>query len=164
MKSLKINLLLLVLLCTVITSCSKEDDGIYFNEINEAKVEYSVMELEILDIINAHREELGLNGLINLNIISSVALSHTTYMVETQLVNHNNFAERQENLVIKANAKSVGENVAYGFNTSNGVVNGWLNSDGHRAIIENRDYTHFGISIAQNSEGRNYFTQIFIKQ
>ena len=164
MKSLKINLLLFVFVCTLITSCSKEDDGIYFNEINEVKVAYSGMELEILDLINIHREELGLKALINLNIISSVAMSHTTYMVETSLVNHNDFAERQQNLVEKANAKSVGENVAYGFNTSNGVVNGWLNSDAHRAIIENSDYTHFGISIEQNSEGKNYFTQIFIKQ
>jgi len=164
MKFLKINLLLFAFVCIFITSCSKKDDGIYFNEINEVKVAYSGMELEILDLINAHREELGLQSLINLNIISSVALSHTNYMVETHLVNHNDFAERQENLVKKANAKSVGENVAYGFNTSKGVVNGWLNSAAHRAIIENSDYTHFGISIAQNSEGRNYFTQIFIKQ
>ncbi|WP_372792934.1 CAP domain-containing protein [Lutibacter sp.] len=164
MKSLKINLLLFAFVCTFITSCSKEEDGIYFNEINEVKVEYSTMELEILDLVNAHREELGLQALTNLNIISSVALSHTTYMAETHLVNHNNFAERQENLVLKANALSVGENVAYGFNTSSGVVNGWLNSDAHRAIIENSDYTHFGISIEQNNEGKNYFTQIFIKQ
>ena len=164
MKFLKTNLLLFAFLCTFITSCSKEDEGIYLDEINEVKVEYSSMELEILDLINTHREELGLQFLIKLNIISSVALSHTTYMAETHHVNHNDFAKRQENLVEKANAKSVGENVAYGFNTSQGVVNSWLNSDAHRAIIENSDYTHFGISIVQNSEGRNYFTQIFIKQ
>ena len=56
------------------------------------------------------------------------------------------------------------KNVAYGFNSSVGVVNAWLNSEGHRVIIENDNYTHFGISIEKNSEGRNYFTQMFIKK
>jgi len=164
MKIFKINLVLFALVCTVFTSCSKEDDGIYFNEINDVKVDYSIMELEILDLVNVHREELGLQTLNKLNIISSIALSHSSYMVEMDKVNHDYFPERQENLAIKANAKSVGENVAYGFSSSKGVVNGWLNSDHHKAIIENKDYTHFGISIEQNSEGKNYFTQIFIKQ
>ncbi|WP_299527520.1 CAP domain-containing protein [uncultured Lutibacter sp.] len=164
MNPSKINLLLFAFVCTVITSCSIEENGIYFDEINEVKEGYSIMELEIMDLVNNHREELGLFPLINLNIISSVALSHTTYMVETNVVNHNNFAENHKNLVIKANAKSVGENVAYGFETASGVVNGWLNSEGHKAILEKSNYTHFGISIEQNSEGRNYFTQIFIQQ
>ena len=99
-----------------------------------------------------------------LDIISYVAESHTVYMVETGLVNHDNFPERNQKLVESANAKSVGENVAYGFNSAKGVVDAWLKSDAHRAIIENEKYTHFGISTERNSEGRNYFTQIFIKR
>jgi len=164
MKYLKINLILVALVCFSFTSCSNEEDGIYFDEINETKVEYSLMELELLDLVNAHRIELDLHSLESLNIISSVALSHTNYMVEIDQVNHDYFPVRQENLVLKADAKSVGENVAYGYNSSKAVLNAWLNSDAHRAIIENKNYTHFGISIKQNSEGRNYFTQMFIKK
>ena len=164
MKPQKLKLVLFAFLCTVLVSCSNEDDGIYFNEINEVKVEYSSMELEILDLINNHRTAIGLHTLKSMDVISSVALSHSEYMVEINEVNHDYFPERQENLVLKANAKSVGENVAYGYNTSQGVVYAWLNSDGHRAIIENKKYTHFGISIEKNSEGKNYFTQMFINQ
>jgi len=164
MKPLKIKFVLFALVCFVLTSCSNEDDGIYFNEINEVKVEYSTMELEILDLVNSHRVAKGMQTLESLDVISSIALSHTEYMVEINEVNHDNFPVRQENLVLKAKAKSVGENVAYGYNTSEGVVNAWLNSDEHRAIIENENYTHFGISIEKNNEGRNYFTQMFIKQ
>ncbi|MFK5957888.1 MAG: CAP domain-containing protein [Lutibacter sp.] len=155
---------ILALSFSVLTSCSKEDDGIYFSEIKDVKVEYSVMELEILDLVNNHRLSLGLQSLESLSYISSVAYSHTEYMVETDQVNHDGFPQRQENLVLKANAKSVGENVAYGFNSAKGVVNAWLNSSEHRAIIENESYTHFGISIEKNSEGRFYFTQMFIKK
>tara|TARA_R110001583_G_scaffold84281_5_gene221872 strand:+ start:29311 stop:29805 length:495 start_codon:yes stop_codon:yes gene_type:complete len=164
MKLIQFKLVVFILAITLFTSCAKEDDGIYFNEINEVKVTYSTIELEILDLVNNHRESLGLKTLEDLNIISSVALSHTSYMAEIDKVNHDYFSERQENLSLKANAKSVGENVAYGYNSSIGVVEAWLKSDAHRAIIENKNYTHFGISTEKNSDGRNYFTQIFIKR
>jgi len=164
MKSIQFKLIVLVLACTIFTSCVKEDDGIYFNEINEVKATYSTIELEILGLVNSHRESLGLKTLEDLDVISSVALSHTSYMAEIDKVNHDHFSERQENLILKADAISVGENVAYGYNSSKGVVEAWLKSDSHRAIIENENYTHFGISTEKNSDGRNYFTQIFIKR
>lgn len=164
MKSLQLKLVLIILTISVFTSCAKEEDGIYFDEINEVKVSYSAIELDILNLVNTHRESKGIQALENLNIISSIALSHTSYMVETGLVNHDNFPERNENLVVQADAKAVGENVAYGFNSAEGVVEAWLRSDEHREIIENGSYTHFGISTEKNADGRNYFTQIFIKR
>jgi len=164
MKSIQFKLVLFLIISTVLTSCVKEDEGIYFNELSDIKVEYSTIELEILDLVNNHRVSLGLQSLNKLDVISSVALTHTSYMVETGNVDHYDFPQRQENLVIKANAKSVGENVAYGFNSSIGVVEAWLKSDTHRSIIEDEKYTHFGISTKKNSNGRNYFTQMFIKQ
>ncbi|WP_456377639.1 CAP domain-containing protein [Lutibacter sp.] len=164
MKSNQFKLIVFITISMLLASCSKDDEGIYFNEINEVKVEYSTMELEILNLVNEHRVTLGLKSLKKLDVISAVALTHTSYMVETGNVDHYNFPQRQENLVIKANAKSVGENVAYGFNSSKGVVDAWLKSESHRAIIENEKYTHFGISTEKNNNGRNYFTQMFIKK
>ena len=107
---------------------------------------------------------MGLNSLKELSVISGVADSHTNYMITTGLVNHDNFSIRAEKLKLNASAKSVAENVAYGFATAQGVVNGWLNSEGHRKAIEDPTKTHFGISTESNSEGRNYFTQIFIQK
>lgn len=164
MKPLQFKLVLIVFVLALLTSCSNEEDGIYFNEINEVKNNYSLLELDILDLVNEHRESQGMESLNTLNIISSVAYSHTTYMTEIDKPSHDNFSQRQENLVENAAAKSVGENVAYGFTTANGVVSAWMRSESHRAIIENKHYTHFGISIEKNKEGRNYFTQIFIKR
>ena len=85
-------------------------------------------------------------------------------MIENDQVSHDNFSERVTLLSSNANAKNVGENVAYGFNSAQGVLTGWLNSESHRAIIENPHYSHFGISIEKNPSGRNYFTQIFIER
>ena len=167
MKTSTLNLLFVVLLSTILFSCSKEDDGIYYNENSEVvnkTATYSVIDTEIMSLVNEYRQSKGLSTLSKLDIISNVAEGHTSYMVETGSVNHNNFNERAQNLMDNAGAKSVGENVAYGYNTAQGVVNGWLNSDTHRKIIESTSYTHFGISTESDAEGRNYFTQMFIKK
>ena len=167
MKSLIVKLLALVIFSFVLFSCSAEDDGIYFDETSEiidTDISYSKIELEILELINNHRQEIGLKSLSALNIVSGVAHSHTDYMIETGQISHDNFEKRSEILMSKTNAKSVGENVAYGYNSAQGAVNGWLNSETHRRVIENPNYTHFGISTDANNEGRNYFTQIFIKK
>ena len=167
MKSLALKLLSVVLLSSILFSCSKEDDGIFFNENSElttSEVSYSEIENKILTLVNEHRETLGLTSLSTLNIISSVADSHTDYMIETGEISHDNFNQRAEVLMNNAGAKSVGENVAYGYNSAEGVIKGWLNSDSHRKVIESANYTHFGISTESNSDGRNYFTQIFINK
>lgn len=167
MKTYTPKLIALLLLTTLLFSCAKEEDGVYFNENSEvvnAKVVYSSMESEIISLVNAHRTSMGLSALSTLNLVSGVADGHTTYMIEAGAISHDNFAERAQILMEEAGAKSVGENVAYGFSTAEGVVNGWLNSDGHRKVIENPDYTHFGISTDSNTENRNYFTNIFIKK
>jgi uncharacterized protein YkwD len=167
MKSLPHKFYAIVLFSFVLLSCSNDEEGIYFDEVNsvekiEKSVTYTAIESEILTLVNEHRASKGLPTLKPLTVISGVADGHTNYMVETGDVGHANFAQRSQYLMENAQAKSVGENVAYGFGTSQGVVNGWLSSEGHRENIENTKYTHFGISTESNSEGRNYFTQIFI--
>jgi uncharacterized protein YkwD len=167
MKTHTPKLFALLLLTTLLLSCAKEEDGVYFNENSEVintKVVYSAMESEIVSLVNAHRTSLGLSALSTLNIVSGVADGHTDYMIEVGALSHDNFAERAQILMEQAGAKTVGENVGYGYSTAEGVVNAWIASDGHRKIMENPDYTHFGISTDSNTENRNYFTNIFIKK
>lgn len=121
------------------------------------------IEIEILELINAHRIDLGLNPLNNLSIIKSVAYTHTDYMVEINQVNHDNFFQRRNSLMQNAGAARVTENVAYGYSSAESVVNAWINSEGHRANLEG-DFTDFDISAEQNEEGRWFFTNIFIKK
>lgn len=168
MKSLTLNLLSIAIFSFVLFSCSPEDDGIYFDEnseiYDENNVSYCPLETEILTLVNQHRASLGLSNLSNLNIVSSVADGHTNYMIESGKISHDNFDQRTQALMNKANAKSVAENVAFGYSTAKGVLEGWLNSESHRQVIENPNFTHFGISTNTNESGRNYFTQIFIKK
>lgn len=156
-------LVLFTLFITFLTSCSKEDE---INEIysSDIQLSYTDIEYEIINLVNNYRTSNGLTKLGVLNIISKEAINHTNYMIETGDVSHYNFNERYQNLTTYASAKNVGENIAYGYNSAQGVFNSWINSDEHRKIIENSNYTHFGISTKKNSEGRYYFTNIFIEQ
>lgn len=166
MKTLKPLFSILILSLLVLSSCTPEDESPLFEktEISTRSYSYTDLEMEILQLVNEHRADLGLNTLEILDVISNVALPHTNYMIEVDQVSHDNFLLRQKELVEHANAKSVGENVAYGFNSAKGVVNAWIQSDNHRKIMEDPKYTHFGISTDSNVEGRNYFTQIFIEK
>ena len=58
---------------------------------------------------------------------------------------------------------SAGENIAKGQKTAEAVVNAWLNSEGHRANILNKNFTDMGLGYL-NTGGTTYWTQIFIRQ
>jgi hypothetical protein len=58
------------------------------------------------------------------------------------------------------NYQSTGENLAYGFDTSQAAITGWMNSPGHRANILNGDYRDigFGIANSDNYQGQGQET------
>ncbi|GAB5564039.1 MAG: hypothetical protein Wins2KO_11020 [Winogradskyella sp.] len=147
-----------------LTSCSTESvsDDIESIEVPVAP-QAKQIEIEIMELINAHRITSGLNPLNDHITVKAVAFTHTDYMIEENNVSHDNFFLRQQSLQDNANANIVSENVAYGFNSAEAVVNAWLNSPSHRETIEG-NFTDFDISAEQNSEGRWYFTNIFIKR
>lgn len=156
---------MMALIALLSFSCSTENfpdetiDAVTLANAPAAKA----IEIEILELINNHRITLGLNPLNNLNVIKSVAYTHTDYMVTINQVNHDNFYQRKNSLMQNAAATKVSENVAYAFSSAESVVNAWINSDGHRATIEG-DYTDFDISAEKNDEGKWFFTNIFIKR
>ena len=51
---------------------------------------------------------------------------------------------------------TIGENIAYGYPTPAAVVEGWMNSPGHRANILTENFTHIGIG-ASNSRWVQFF-------
>lgn len=59
--------------------------------------------------------------------------------------------------------RSAGENVASGYRTPEEVVEGWLNSPGHRKNILNSSFTKLGVGITPTSGGHAFFwSQMFI--
>lgn len=123
---------------------------------------YNQLELEVIDLVNQHRKNLNLKELPKLNIISVVAKTHTDYMIREGKISHDNFLERADKLKKDINAKAVAENIAFGYKSAQTVLDGWLNSPTHKKQIENKIYTHTGICIRKDNDGKNYFTQIFV--
>lgn len=121
------------------------------------------IEIEILELINAHRISIGLSTLNNLSAIKAQAYGHTDYMIKEQQVSHDNFYQRSTRLKDNPGAEAVAENVAYAFSSAQSVVNAWLNSEGHREVIEG-DFTNFDISAEKDKDGKWYYTNIFIRK
>ncbi|NGX82837.1 CAP domain-containing protein [Aequorivita sp. KMM 9714] len=156
-------------LCLVLTSCSKD------NSINDQQDKYEIdLELvkknnselssRILEIINIHRDSLGLNTLqLDNQYSSALAVDHSLYMIDVNELNHDNFGYRSDAIKYYQKAKTVSEIVGYGYDTAEGVVNAWLNSESHKVIIEG-DFTHTGFGVLKSDNNRNYFTQMFYKK
>jgi uncharacterized protein YkwD len=167
MNLLKTSLLAMVLMCLV-TSCQK-DEGVetieanYSIDLNLAQETDWVMADAILELINQHRTSIGLSEITrDQQYASAYAVDHTQYMIDLKKISHDNFGVRSEALK-QQGAQVVAENVAYGYSTPEAVVTAWLNSAGHKKIIEG-DYTHSGFGVMQSSEGKYYFTQLFYRK
>lgn len=162
--------LLPVALLFTMLSCSSDSE----TDVQEVKqnlssslvvdYDYNQIELELGDLINEHRQTLNLPPLQSINHISFKSKEHNDYMIEKNVVNHDFFEERSQNLIQVLGAVRVNENVAYNYNTPQAAMNAWLNSPGHRANIEG-NFTHFGISVSVDpATGRKYYTNMFIKK
>ena len=165
MKAKLLRVLLLVAVVYTMNSCSSDSSEAPSSSTSTMKVmdySYDSSELDAMNLINTYRVSVGLNALQQINHISYKSEEHDNYMISNNVVNHNDFVARSENLISVLGAKRVGENIAYNYNTSQSVVKAWLNSPTHKENIEG-DYTHFGISIRTNPDGKKYYTNIFVK-
>ncbi|WP_449061421.1 CAP domain-containing protein [Planomonospora algeriensis] len=57
--------------------------------------------------------------------------------------------------------RAFAENIAWGYPNPAAVVNGWMNSSGHKANIMNCGYNLIGVGAAKNAQGQIYWTQNF---
>lgn len=163
MKSNLFQLVFIMIILLIVDSCSS-DDSKSIEEAIPTQMEYtfSSNELETLDLINAYRASIGLNVLVRNNHISYIAEEHNVYMINNNIVSHDGFENRFENIVKVLGAINVSENVAYNYKSPQGVLDAWLLSPAHRKVIEG-DFTCFGISIRESTIGRKYYTNIFAK-
>ncbi len=164
MKLLKTTLFTFLLLITV-ASCSKDD---LENETADFTIDLALAEQNdtqfaknVLVLVNQHRATLGIDAiLLGTQFSTAYAVDHTNYMIDISQINHDNFGIRTA-AMRSVGANEVGENVAYGYNTAEAVVNAWLNSTSHRANIEgNFSHSGFGIKLCEQTN-TYYFTQLF---
>ena len=128
-------------------------------QISAAVLSY---ENEVIRLVNEIRVANGLKPLAANWELSRIARYKSEDMSDNRYFSHTSPTYGTPFQMIKAfglSYRSAGENIAYGYRTPAAVVDGWMNSSGHRANILNASYTQIGVGYCA---GGSYWTQMFI--
>jgi uncharacterized protein YkwD len=157
-------LLPLAIVFTMVSCSSNETETSSVDKTVVTQYNYNDTETRLVTLVNNYRVSIGLNPLQVINHISFKSEEHNIYMIDNNVVNHDYFQQRSNNLVQVLGAERVGENIAYNYQTAESAMSAWLHSSAHKANIEG-DYTHLGISVTvDQATGKKYYTNMFIKK
>ena len=157
-------LLPLAIVFTMVSCSSNETETSSADKTVVTQYNYNDTETKLVTLVNNYRVSVGLNPLQVINHISFKSEEHNIYMIDNNVVNHDYFQQRSNNLVQVLGAEKVGENIAYNYQTAESAMSAWLHSSAHKANIEG-DYTHLGISVTvDQATGKKYYTNMFIKK
>lgn len=129
---------------------------------NEAGL--NAYEQQVVDLTNKERAKYSLPPLKIDLALSKVAREKSRDMAVNHYFSHNSPTygspfEMMRKFGISYTA--AGENIAKGQRTPQEVVTAWMNSEGHRANILNKNYTHIGVGFEENGY---IWTQQFIRK
>lgn len=118
-------------------------------KVTPKKLELLAIEKNIAAYTNQRRAQHGLQPLqIDENLVKS-ARNHAIWMARSRRLQHT--------------SQPVAENIAMGYSSSQGVVQGWMNSSGHRANILNGGYRRIGTAAYETADGTIYWCQQFLR-
>ena len=164
MKAKMFRALLPLAIVFTMVSCSSDSEGTSTDKKLVTTYNYNESELKLITLVNNYRQSIGLNTLEVINHISYKSEEHNIYMIDNNVVNHDYFQQRANNLIDVLGATRVAENIAYNYQTPESAMSAWLHSPDHKANIEG-DYTHIGMSITvDEATGKKYYTNMFIKK
>ncbi|MEU9416924.1 CAP domain-containing protein [Streptomyces sp. NPDC048272] len=116
---------------------------------------------EVVALVNQERAKAGCSALTVNAKLTTAALNHSKDMAAHSNMSHTGSDGSDPGARITRAGYSwmtYGENVAYGYSTPEQVMNGWMNSPGHRQNILNCAFKEIGVGLA---EPNSYWTQDF---
>ena len=119
-------------------------------------------ETEVIRLVNEIRVQYGLSKLTENWELSRVARYKSQDMHDLKYFSHTSPTYGSPFEMMKAfglSYRTAGENIAYGYRTPQAVVDGWMNSSGHRANILNASFKQIGVGYVADG---HYWTQQFI--
>ena len=133
----------------------------------------SVVE-QVVVLTNQERAKAGQPPLKANPLLAQVAADHSQAMADGDFFDHTNPVSGTEPRDRAGDAgypgSKVGENIAQGTDTPEAVVEGWMNSPGHRANILDPDFREIGVGYVYDTEDailcgdlpcQHYWTQVF---
>ena len=118
-------------------------------------------ESEVVRLVNEIRVKNGLNKLTEDWELSRVARYKLQDMKDNKYFSHTSPVYGSPFQMMKSfgiSYRTAAENIARGYSTPEAVVNGWMNSSGHRANILNASFKKIGVGYVS---GGHYWTQMF---
>ena len=143
------------------TENGSTENGDTENETAEESA-YHAYVLRVAELVNEERAKAGLQPLTLKEDITNAAQVRA---VETEKSFSHTRPDGRHFATALTEAgvsyRGAGENIAWGQKTPEQVMEGWMNSAGHRANILNEKYTSIGIGYYSSANGTNYWTQLF---
>ena len=135
-------------------------------QVTEEKEEVQVSSemQEVVNLTNNERAKAGLQALQIDTKLTQSAQAKSQDMKDKNYFSHTSPTYGSPFDQMKSfgvSYKSAAENIAMGQRTAAEVVDGWMNSPGHKANIMNASYTHIGVGL---SDSGYYWTQQFISK
>lgn len=115
---------------------------------------------QLIQLVNAHRETIGKPILIRNATADKLAMEHTNYMISKKNLSGDNFELRWDVLDQKENAQEISENVGFGYDSALDAMQASKSMVWLKVNLEG-DFTHTGIAVKKDSNGKYYYTQIF---
>jgi len=120
---------------------------------------------EVFILTNRERENAGIMLLEESALVTEAALIRTEEIMYGEVLHTrpdgSSFATVLDDVgIVYALA---GENIAAGQSSPAEVVRAWMDSLDHRLNIMDEDFTYLGVGVAMDTDGKFYWTQIFIR-
>lgn len=132
-------------------------------EAAPAKASEQTLQTEVNRLTNIERTKRGCGALKVNAQLTTAARGHSGWMAQTGKFSHT--GSGGSSFVARAKATGYGkpsaENIAWGYQTAASVVDGWMNSPGHRANILNCKSKSVGVGVVYSASGTPYYTQDF---
>ena len=119
---------------------------------------------EVTRLVNVERQQAGCGPLTVDLRLQAAAQKHSELQAAQNQMSHLLPGEASMGDRVTAQGYrwgGVAENVAAGYPTPASVMNGWMNSPGHKANILNCGYRNIGVGVAKSGGGTLYWTQNF---
>jgi uncharacterized protein YkwD len=119
---------------------------------------------EVLRLVNVERDKAGCKALSSESHLVAAAQKHTDLQADQNTMSHQLPGEASMGDRVTAAGykwRGLGENVAAGYTSAASVMDGWMNSPGHKANILNCNFEEIGVGLAKSSSGTQYWTQVF---
>jgi uncharacterized protein YkwD len=120
----------------------------------------SLSDDEILAAINAVRRANGAAAWTYNPRLETAARAQARLMASRDTLSHDLGVTLRERVTEAGYLGAVGENVAKGYTTLQGAIEGWMASSGHRSTLLSGKFTEFGLATARTSGGKLYWAMI----